>query len=192
MGTDIHGFLECRTNYRTLDAEDMTGWHGAVDLDLLYSGRDYDAFGCLFGVRNLAGFRPLAAERGLPGDVSEEARRRYEGWGRDAHDATWIGWDELSRVDGDELAEQVDERVHMFTRVASGDWVLTGKGFWDHADRPEGDEWIQDGRLFRVVRTSRRDAVPEGGEWAPVWATMRALADVHGDEHVRLVVWFDN
>ncbi|MFD8205564.1 hypothetical protein ACFV2S_04000 [Streptomyces sp. NPDC059695] len=38
---------------------------------------------------------------------------------------------------------------------------------------------------------SRRDAVPERGAWAPVWATMRALADVHGDEQVRLVVWFD-
>ncbi|AJF65249.1 hypothetical protein [Streptomyces vietnamensis] len=192
MGTDIHGFVECRATYRTLEVEDVSGWHGAIDLDLLYGGCDYDAFGCLFGVRNYAGFRPLAAERGLPGDVSDEARREYEDWGRDAHNVTWIGWEELSRVDWGERAERVDDRVHRFTRDPSGDWVLTGKGFWDRADRPEGDEWIQGGRLFRRVRMSRRDAVPEGGEWAPVWATMRALADVHGDEHVRLVVWFDS
>lgn len=192
MGTDIHGFVECRAAYRTLEVEDVSGWHGAIDLDLLYGGCGYDAFGCLFGVRNYAGFRPLAAERGLPGDASNEARREYESWGRDAHNATWVGWEELSRVDWEERAERVDDRVHEFTRDPSGDWVPAGKGFWDRADRPEGDEWIQDGRLFRRVRMSRRDAVPERGEWAPVWATMRALADVHGDEHVRLVVWFDS
>lgn len=27
--------------------------------------------------------------------------------------------------------------------------------------------------------------------WAPVWAVMRTLAELHGPEHVRLVVWFD-
>ncbi|MFB6631968.1 hypothetical protein ACFCWY_18890 [Streptomyces sp. NPDC056362] len=192
MGTDIHGFVECRAAFRTLEVEDVSGWHGAIDLDLLYGGCDYDAFSCLFGVRNYAGFRPLAAKRGLPGDVSDETRREYEAWGRGAHDATWIGWEELSRVDWGERAERVDDRVHEFTRDPSGDWVLTGKGFWGRDDRPEGDEWIKDGRLFRRVHMSRRDAVPEGGDWAPVWAVMRALADVHGDEHVRLVVWFDS
>ncbi|MFF8478665.1 hypothetical protein [Streptomyces sp. NPDC015414] len=27
--------------------------------------------------------------------------------------------------------------------------------------------------------------------WAPVWAVMKTLAELHGPEHVRLVVWFD-
>lgn len=27
--------------------------------------------------------------------------------------------------------------------------------------------------------------------WAPVWAVMRTLAELHGPEHVRLAVWFD-
>ncbi|MEV5974135.1 hypothetical protein [Streptomyces sp. NPDC051921] len=189
MGTDIYGHVECLPTHRRLDEEDVSGWRRAVDLDLLYGGRCYDAFGCLFGVRNHAGFRPLAADRGLPGDVSAEVLSAYESWGPSAYGASWIGWAELARVDWDELGERVDARVHAFSRA--GAWVLTGKGFWDPEDRPEGSEWLQDGRLFRRARTSRRDAVQTDGAWEPLWATMRTLAEIHGEEHVRLVVWFD-
>ncbi|WP_256463461.1 hypothetical protein [Kitasatospora sp. RG8] len=38
----------------------------------------------------------------------------------------------------------------------------------------------------------RRDAVTEDGEWKPVWTVMEALASTHGDDNVRLVVWFDS
>jgi hypothetical protein len=38
---------------------------------------------------------------------------------------------------------------------------------------------------------TRRDAIPVGSEWEPVWAVMKALAGLHGWGNVRLVVWFD-
>jgi hypothetical protein len=38
---------------------------------------------------------------------------------------------------------------------------------------------------------TRRDAIPVGSEWEPVWAVMKALAGLHGCGNVRLVVWFD-
>ncbi|CAM5516474.1 hypothetical protein [Streptomyces aurantiogriseus] len=192
MGADVHGFVECRATHRVLDPEDAGGWAAAIDLDLLYAGRSYDAFGCLFGVRNHAGFRPLAADRGLPDDVSAEARHAHDAWGRDAHSASWIGWAELSRVDWDEPAERVDERVHEYRRGADGGWILRGKASKRLRDRPAETEWTEGDTLFRVTRTTRRDAVPQDGDWAPVWAVMRTLAAVHGEEHVRLVVWFDN
>jgi hypothetical protein len=185
MGCDIHGFVECRVTYGTLDEED-TGWHAAIDLDLLYGGRDYDAFGCLFGVRNYAGFRPLAGERGLPDDVSAQTQNAYEEWSPDGHSPSWISWAELARVDWNEPADAVDERVHEYRLTPGQGWVLAGKSFRDGQRRPEGSD-----RLCRVVRMVRRDAVPEDGEWAPVWTIMRALADIHGSENVRLVVWFD-
>ncbi|MEV7233076.1 hypothetical protein AB0N06_03510 [Streptomyces sp. NPDC051020] len=72
MGTDIVDFIECRASWY----EKGKPWSAAVDL--LYMGRSYDAFGCLFGVRNRAGFRPLAAGRGLPG-VSATAPVRSSG-----------------------------------------------------------------------------------------------------------------
>lgn len=48
----------------------------------------------------------------------------------------------------------------------------------------EGTEWPDGDRL------RRKDAVPDR-DWAAVWSVMRTLANLHGDEGVRLVVWFD-
>ncbi|MCU7826128.1 hypothetical protein [Kitasatospora sp. DSM 101779] len=192
MGADIHGFVECRATHGVLDEDDDIRWWPAVGLDLLYGGRCYDAFGCLFGVRNHAGFRPLADGRGLPEDVTAEVRREYEARGRDAHGASWISWAELAAVDWDEPAEAVDARVEEYSLVPTRGWVLTGKSFRDAGGRPEGAAWIQDGKLLRTVRMVRRDAVPADGPWAPVWQVMGALAGVHGAANVRLVVWFDN
>lgn len=191
MGADIHGQVECRPAYRILD-EDDAPWRPAIDLHLLYGGRDYDVFGCLFGVRNHAGFRPLAAGRGLPGDVSAEVRGEFVSGEGLFHSATWIGWPEAAAADWEEPAERADARVHEYAPVPGGGWELAGKSFQDTGGRPVGAEWTRDGRRFRVARMTRREAVPPDGTWAPVWTVMRALAGVHGAANVRLVVWFDN
>ncbi|MFG2562964.1 hypothetical protein [Streptomyces sp. NPDC048496] len=70
MGTDINGYIECKRDYPVDFDETDSLWHAAMDLDHLYDGREYSAFGCLFGVRDNS-FEPLAAERGLPLDVSK-------------------------------------------------------------------------------------------------------------------------
>ncbi|MBC6456591.1 hypothetical protein [Actinomadura sp. HBU206391] len=88
---------------------------------------------------------------------------------------------EVARVDWDEPAEEVDERVHEFALKPGRGWVLVGKSFRDRGGRSGGDEWRVGDELYRVVRMTQRDAVPEHGEWAPVWTVMRALAGVHGD-----------
>ncbi|MFB7253742.1 hypothetical protein [Streptomyces nojiriensis] len=191
MGADIHGFIECRGTYGTLDGEDSS-WHAAINLDLLYGGRSYDAFGCLFGVRNYAGFRPLAEGRGLPPDVTDEVRDHYEGAPDLFHSPSWIGWEELVAVDWDEPALTVDARVHEYRYSVEHGLLKSGKSFRNLDGRSEGDEWIQEGKIMRVERMTRREAVRQDGEWGPVWATMKALADVHGPEYVRLVAWFDN
>ncbi|MFD7256355.1 hypothetical protein [Streptomyces sp. NPDC059874] len=189
MGADIHGFIECRVTYGTLDEEDSS-YRTAIDLDMLYGGRNYDAFGCLFGVRNYAGFRPLAEGRGLPPEVTDEVRDYYEGAPDLYHSATWIGWEELSAVDWDEPALTLGVREY---------WYSPERGRYQSArtlqsldGHSEGDEWMQEGKIMRACRMTRREAVREDGEWDPVWAVMKALADVHGPECVRLVVWFDN
>ncbi|CAM5574042.1 hypothetical protein SCALM49S_09746 [Streptomyces californicus] len=55
---------------------------------------------------------------------------------------------------------------------------------------PENTEWPDGDRLFRVGRLRRKDVVPDS-EWGAVWSVMRTLANLHGEEGVRLVVWFD-
>ncbi|MFE4658356.1 hypothetical protein ACFRFJ_16955 [Streptomyces hydrogenans] len=73
MVCDTHGFVACWTTYRVLGAEDTERW-AAMDPDQVYGGCYYDAFGCFFGIRNHAGFRPLAASRGLPPEASDAVR----------------------------------------------------------------------------------------------------------------------
>ncbi|MET9106296.1 hypothetical protein [Streptomyces zhihengii] len=205
MGTDISGFLE----YRARQDGHAPAWHDAHDLDSLYGGRDYDAFGCLFGVRNYANFRPLAAHRGTPTDLSAGVRARFEQvaewYGEDGfHGVTWITWAEVKAVDWNEPAEKPDSRLHQYRETPHG-LRMTGKSAWSPAfaeavglergevrEWPEGSEWLVGDTLYRSVVLRRADAVPPTGEWQPVWTAMEALAARHGDENVRLVVWFDD
>ncbi len=56
---------------------------------------------------NLVNFTPLAAERGIPDDVSEEAEAAYLEAAEEpasAFSASWISWAELKAADWDERA----------------------------------------------------------------------------------------
>ncbi len=56
---------------------------------------------------------------------------------------------------------------------------------------PPGGEVCLDGAVYRpVVVTARMFAPPDEGHWARLWTAMRDLAAEHGDDNVRLVVWF--
>ncbi|MCX5410750.1 hypothetical protein [Streptomyces sp. NBC_00059] len=206
MGTDIHGFIECRWD-RWLDEDDRE-WFPAIDLAHLYNGRDYVAFGSLFGVRDTTSFRALADHRGLPPDTSQEVLADFSTWSNELHGESWISWAELAAADGDEVSNEVDHCVHEFRRGSDGGWRMHGRntdltrfaelsGFTDTqrlhragTAYPENTEWPDGDRLFRVGRLRRKDAVPDS-EWGAVWSVMRTLADLHGDEAVRVVVWFD-
>lgn len=209
MGTDIDGFIECRWD-RWLDEDDRR-WFGAIDLVHLYNGRDYTAFGSLFGVRDSASFLPLAAHRGIPHDVSKEVQENltgFEPWREELHSESWITWAELTAADWDEVASEVDNCVHEYHRSSDGSWTMHGRntdltrftelsGLTDRRQLycagnvfPEGTEWPDGDRLFRVGRLRRKDAVPDD-EWGAIWSVMRTLANLHGDDGVRLVVWFD-
>jgi len=66
MAIDIDGFIEVRPWATWPDLPSEIPWEAAARLDCLNVTPDYDAFGCLFGVMNFAGFRPVAADRGPP------------------------------------------------------------------------------------------------------------------------------
>ncbi|WP_279581958.1 hypothetical protein [Fodinicola feengrottensis] len=189
---------------------DETSWSAAINLSLLTTARDYDAFGCLFGVRNYAKFGPIAADRGLPVDVSDVVRQDHAESLEDmGFGDTWIGWDELKAVDWDEFAEAPDSRIHQYERGAAGELRMVEKAVWSrkftevagitgpvggYGERnwPDGTEWVDGTTVFRAERLRRRDALSldSGGDWQPLWDACALLASVHGDENVRLVVWF--
>ncbi|MBM9509271.1 hypothetical protein [Actinacidiphila acididurans] len=210
MGTSVRGFVECR-GWRPGLGIGETAWSPAIELSMLGMTRDYAGFACLFGVRDISGhWRPVAAGRGLPADVSEAVRAEHTSWGEAAFGATWLGWHEVLAVDWDEPAIPRATGIARYRRLPDGALELVRKDDWSRGfartsgidtlsvdpDRvaelwAEGTEWVAGATVFRAERARRRDAVPADGPWQPVWTVMRALAGVHGDHDVRLVVWFE-
>jgi len=125
VGGDIHRAIECRPDNGTADGR---GWVHAVDLDLLYQAREYDAFGCLFGVMNFAGFEPVAAGRGFPADVTARARQQSLGLVPAVFAHSWISWAEIEAINWDQPAARPDHRLREYVMDEHGRWHLTGKG----------------------------------------------------------------
>ncbi|WP_052890913.1 hypothetical protein [Thermogemmatispora carboxidivorans] len=202
MGVDITGWIECR-QFFILESE-TTPWEPAIRLGFLFHDRNYDAFGCLFGVKNYANFRPVAEGRGLPTDVSPEVRAAYERWGDEIFGASWITWAEIKAIDWEEPAELPDARIHCYRRAEDGSLVYEGKSAWDRdfaevvghsliegifgaCTWPEGQEWEIGGKVYRSVRLRRKDA---RASWKATFSVMEALASNYGDDGVRMIVWF--
>ncbi len=62
-------------------------------------------------------------------------------------------------------------------------WAELAEVDWGELESVTGTEGYK--------RLTRREAV-RGADWGDVWTVMRILAERHGSENVRLVVWFDN
>ncbi|MFJ9505505.1 hypothetical protein ACIRPZ_17065 [Streptomyces anulatus] len=137
--------------------------------------------------------------------MSKEVLADFEPWSEGLHGESWVCWAELAAADRDEGSNEFGGCVHKFRRSPDGGWKMHGRnsdltGFAELSDArqlysagnifPENAEWPDGDRLFRVGRLRRKDAVPDS-EWDAVWSVMRMLANLHGDEGVRLVVWFD-
>lgn len=211
MGWDICGAIECR---------EQTGqesvWKQVADLYPLYQGRNYDAFGCLFGFQNHANFRPIAEGRGLPSDASSEVREHYEGYGEEPAGASWVSWVEIKAIDWEEETEQPDSRVHRYERNEQGELIFTGKAVWDREfqeivnsqqleteagtmasilgailgvkpDIQEGQQWEKGNVVYRAEKLKRKDVC---GDWSSIFNAMEQYAATYGDDGVRLVVWF--
>src|ERR1051326_2445570 len=100
MGTDISGWVEIKGW-----GEDAK-WIGILQIWRLLD-RNYGAFSSLFGIRDRVGFRPIAPWRGLPADISDEARKDYEKGTTDSKESSyrgesWITWSEIKNIDWEE------------------------------------------------------------------------------------------
>ncbi|MBU8860533.1 MULTISPECIES: hypothetical protein [unclassified Micromonospora] len=196
MGTDIAGGVEIRPH------GPGAPWQLAdVSLDAL--PRHYDAFGLLFGVRNHAGFEPVAPGRGLPDDAGADLLALLADGG---HDHTWVTWAQLASVDWSAQAPRVDDRIHEYELTSQGPRFVGKAGqhgrAWreiagEHADHrgssyPEGTEWRAAGRVWRVERLTHGDVLRADPQLRALLDRMRELTDRYGDDNVRLVVWFDS
>lgn len=131
MGCDIHMFVEIREEWRpktwqTVGRVFPYAYHRPDEIPTLwweedheeelnpvmtmhpYTGRNYDLFAVLAGVRGNA--EPIASPRGLPDDVSGWVAYRSEWWGTDAHSRSYLMLEELQ-------AQEWTERCASFAAV---------------------------------------------------------------------------
>ncbi|MEU0080480.1 hypothetical protein ABZY58_21475 [Micromonospora tulbaghiae] len=196
MGTDIAGEVEMRP-----DGPGSPWQLADVSLDAL--PRHYDAFGLLFGVRNHAGFEPVAPGRGLPDDAGADLLALLADG---EHDHTWVTWAQLASVDWSAQALRVDDRIHEYEMTSQGPRLVGKAGHhgraWrevagEHADHrgssyPEGTEWRAADRMWRVERLTHGDVLRADPQLRALLDRMRELAERYGGDNVRLVVWFDS
>ncbi|MBB5776729.1 hypothetical protein [Nonomuraea jabiensis] len=207
MGTDIYGYIEARHPRADEDWYDGDVWAVSMPLYPLYDGRDYESFGCLFGVRNRLGWTPVAAGRGLPVDASESVRTDYEDCVRiDAaiHSCAWVSWAELRDLDmtvrpaargvldvhsgpGSSISRyRVDDQ---WPENVVEEYGIPPLGA-SPVEAPKGS-WEVSGATLEYGPVTRLDALGPGTGWEHVFGVMQALALRFGPGGVRLVVWFD-
>ncbi|MEU7895915.1 hypothetical protein AB0B45_24055 [Nonomuraea sp. NPDC049152] len=211
MGVDIHGVIECRLWGRESWARNPP-WYVILELHELRYGRgDQLSWECLFGYPSAEDIVPLFGQRGLPPDATSRLRSDAED-PTIGHSHSYATWAELAAVDWDEpcMEDGRPARLHLERLRRRPDGTLEHDGFvWrpegiedaaadlfgvdgeDLRTWPEGAEVELDGYVYRRVIFTRRQLVFEdSGKWEPVFSVMRILAGLHGEDNVRLVVYF--
>ncbi|MGC0317068.1 hypothetical protein [Kitasatospora acidiphila] len=209
MGTDIYGGIEVRDPHADEDWYEWEPWRLAMDLYPLFDGRNYTAFGFLFGVRNYDGWQPVAANRGLPEDASAKLRQEYEQARTiDAavHAPSWVSWAELDRIDMS--ATPAGPGGVLIVHNSMSPSLQTWYGVRDRWPSPVLDRfgtpplgatpadaaygrWDVESTRLSYRRPTAADAVGPGTGWEHVFAVMRALSARFGEHGVRLVAYFD-
>lgn len=207
MSTDIHGGIEFRHPDVGADYYEGEPWIAAMDLWPLYDQSDYAAFGCLFGVRNYAGFRPLAADRGLPPDLSRGLREQLEP-SVDVGDltgATWVSWAELAALDPASAPDHYVGRLTWATsalpsllhqQLVPAQWppevlAVVGPPPRELGLAAQSSEWTSGDLQCRYEPLTAGSILGDGSHWPHVFAVMKSLAGRFGNDAVRLVVAFD-
>lgn len=169
-------------------------WYEIINAGALLSHHN-DLSGCLFGVDNTAGFRPLFADRGMPEDLSVNLGERFGSIQEHTFGASWATAEELAAIHWDELAERRDERVHEYRVSSAGEELVTKwlnkPGYEDiRAALVSAEEVRRGDRVFRRPVIRRRDALVDT-EFTTIMKLMAVLTERYGAGASRLVVYFD-
>lgn len=243
MGCDIHLYVEKRVNGTWEPADDwkpyleanptwtsyMTDEERAdytdrLDInwdDAFYSGRNYDLFAILAGVRNGRGFagvqtgegfNPISPPRGLPADVTAPVKQRSEEWGVDGHSHSWLTLAELMAYDWDQTTVNFGvmplEAYEKYQTTGTLD--MYSGGVWGKdiitVSQEDGDILLEAKRGNAVLTADQTSVI--AGKYVYVQArwresyrdcaaqflteTMPKLKAIGEPADVRIVFWFDN
>ena len=166
MGADIHIYVEKRLpsgNWacvRNLNESIDSDGLAVMYRDRSASNRGFVAYWELRS-RNYELFSALANVRGdgngpeprdLPQDVSEYVEAEFQGWGMDAHSASWYSADEFVQI-YDHIGVEIDEEIplspYVTARMQEGSEVATAQFLADKASVYVPEEESVD--LYRFV-----------------------------------------
>jgi hypothetical protein len=152
----MHGFIEVKAY------ADDPWWNGVVNVQML-AGRNYFLYGLLFDQGYLFGTEPIAGYRGLPADISEEAKENYEEKCDGPSGETWIGWEEIRTIN----------------------WQAVQDAMIAEASLP-----LAEARVDILSLGDFTSPIKPWEEWRTLFSIMRLLAQCYPPELVRLVAWF--
>lgn len=178
MGWNINGYIEVWDDYRK-------EWEGVVDVVPLVD-RDYDFFGLLFGVQNHTGLAPLTTPRGVPADVSRQAARELQRCPDSWFEHTWVRLDELHALNWDQVVITNREFWHKAGRTDGAGMIHQRR-----EDLPDGTRWEENGEVHFIGTLTGNQLLAKSREWRVLLGILDVFGREHGDERVRLVVWFD-
>jgi len=156
---------------------------------------------CLFGWRNCCNYEPIAGERGLPDDISDELSQLLG----NPPTCSWIGLWEIQRIDWSETANKIDSRTsfydseHNYVKKAAGFSLPVRQEDEGYMGRVrEGKEvtvtltddnfQFEAGDEVTLVRELRNREYAKSDGWERIFDEMKRLADKYGGEgNVRLV-----
>lgn len=162
-----------------------------------------EALQCLWGVTEAATFDPVAADRGIPEEMSPYGRVFYDSWAvGDRHDCfgeTHATAAELGAVDWTERAP----RRRLFVCDPDGEKIAPATRWRDEIDLTDAQrQRLDDGKVVRCEspvddealyvtydQLTRRDALTN--DWDALLDEVDSLADEYGANDVRVTVWFD-
>ena len=201
MGCDIHLFTEIKKSINSEDKwvnvdnwrynpyyqEGNNNWERMLSVESIYSGRNYELFGILAGVRNRNN-DSIDDPRGLPEDVSEVTKKESDRWDGDGHSHSWLTLRELKEYQGlhpvvkrsgfisPEAAELLDAGEE-----TPDTWCqMTTLTTWVKREWEEGCDVLKP--LVDILNERARDEFYVwGDEERPEF-----------DEKIRIVFWFDN
>ena len=201
MGCDIHLFTEIKKSINSEDKwvnvdnwrynpyyqEGNNNWERMLSVESIYSGRNYELFGILAGVRNRNN-DSIDDPRGLPEDVSEVTKKESDRGDGDGHSHSWLTLRELKEYQG------------LHPVVKRSGFISPEAAELLDAGEETPDTWCQMTTLTTWVKR----------EWEEGCDVLKPLVDklnervrdefyVWGDEErpefdekIRIVFWFDN
>lgn len=191
MGTSLLGFLEIRLSSNH-------SWRVMDNLNFFFLSQNYPLYGLLFGVRNQAGFIPIAPNRGIPNDASKEVQECTAIFQDDpqTQDCSWISWQELSEIQWDaipvEIVREYDKTDDENELEYLG-YFIGNDDRWHFSD----SQWAslkklgvleRSGNVYKLDTGTARDAIDPS--WEELFNRMKQLSSFYRAENVRMVIWF--